>query len=184
MRGVAAGDVLHIRAEPNPHARPVGQIPPQGTCIRNLGCRGGLTQQGLSAAPSWEYPAKEGICQGLFETLYRAPFVLRMDLPPNRIAELLSNWQDLTRHADLLVDWGCGRLTAGLAEMAADTWPLWHAAAAALEATVVLEKAPDGFRQEQDVFGPPRADWELTHKIKLALDPHGILAPGRLPGRR
>lgn len=42
VRGVAAGDVLHILAEPNPHAPPVGQIPPQGTCIRNLGCRGGL----------------------------------------------------------------------------------------------------------------------------------------------
>jgi FAD/FMN-containing dehydrogenase len=90
----------------------------------------------------------------------------------------------LTRKSELLVDWGCGRLTAGLADLAADAWPLWHAAAAALDATVVLEKAPDGFRQEQDVFGPPRADWELTHKIKLALDPHGILAPGRLPGRR
>ncbi|MCU0982854.1 MAG: FAD-binding protein [Pirellulaceae bacterium] len=148
------------------------------------GCRGGLTQQGLSAAPSWEYPAKAGICQGRFETLYRAPFVLRMDLPPNRIVELLSNWQELTRKSELLVDWGCGRLTAGLADLAADAWPLWHAAAAALDATVVLEKAPDGFRQEQDVFGPPRADWELTHKIKLALDPHEILAPGRLPGRR
>ena len=104
--------------------------------------------------------------------------MLRVDLPPNQIVALLSNWQDLTRNAELLVDWGCGRLTAGLAGWPRTPGPLWHAAAAALDATVVLEKAPDGFRQEQDVFGPPRADWELTHKIKLALDPHGILAPG------
>jgi glycolate oxidase subunit GlcD len=148
------------------------------------GCRSGLTRHGLDLVSSWEYPAKEGICREPFDTLYRAPFVLRMDLPPNRIAELLSNWQDLIRHAELLVDWGCGRLTAGLADFGSGDWPRWHAAAAALDATVVLEQAPDGFRQDHDMFGPPRADWELTHKIKRALDPHGILAPGRLPGRR
>jgi uncharacterized protein YraI len=45
VAGVAAGDVLNIRAEPDPHAPKVGEIPPQGTCIRNLGCQGGLTFQ-------------------------------------------------------------------------------------------------------------------------------------------
>ncbi len=43
VRGVAQGDVLNMRAEPAPHALKVGEIPPHGTCIRNLGCRGGLT---------------------------------------------------------------------------------------------------------------------------------------------
>jgi uncharacterized protein YraI len=43
VRGVAQGDVLNIRAEPGPHAHKVGEIPPDGTCIRNLGCKGGLT---------------------------------------------------------------------------------------------------------------------------------------------
>jgi hypothetical protein len=45
VRGVAKDDVLNIRAEPNPHAAKVGEIPPDGTCIRNLGCQGGLTFQ-------------------------------------------------------------------------------------------------------------------------------------------
>jgi hypothetical protein len=45
VRGVAHGDVLNIRAEPSPHARKVGEIPPHGTCIRNLGCKGGLSFQ-------------------------------------------------------------------------------------------------------------------------------------------
>ncbi|MEA3277531.1 MAG: SH3 domain-containing protein [Pseudomonadota bacterium] len=45
VTGVAAGDVLNIRAKPDPHAAKVGEIPPDGTCIRNLGCRGGLTFQ-------------------------------------------------------------------------------------------------------------------------------------------
>ncbi|MDG4594852.1 MAG: SH3 domain-containing protein [Candidatus Contendobacter sp.] len=43
VRGVARDDVLNMRAEPNPQARKVGEIPPDGTCIRNLGCKGGLT---------------------------------------------------------------------------------------------------------------------------------------------
>ena len=43
VTGVAANDVLNIRAEPDPHAPKVGEIPPDGTCVRNLGCKGGLT---------------------------------------------------------------------------------------------------------------------------------------------
>jgi FAD/FMN-containing dehydrogenase len=148
------------------------------------GFRAGLAEHGLNAPSSWEYPAQEGICRAGFASLYGAPFVLRVDLPPNRIVALLSSRQDLIRDASLLVDWGCGRLTAALADLGAGAWTQWHAAAEAFEGTVMLERAPDAFRQEHDVFGPPRPDWELTHKIKMALDPHGILSPGRLPGRR
>lgn len=43
VTGVADDDVLNIRAEPDPHAKKVGEIPPNGTCLRNLGCEGGLT---------------------------------------------------------------------------------------------------------------------------------------------
>jgi hypothetical protein len=49
VQGVAKGDVLNIRAEPNPHARKVGEIPPDGTCVRNLGCEGGLTFEEFTA---------------------------------------------------------------------------------------------------------------------------------------
>lgn len=45
VRDVARNDTLSIRAKPNPRAAKVGEIPPDGTCIRNLGCRGGLTFQ-------------------------------------------------------------------------------------------------------------------------------------------
>ena len=45
VRGVAHGDVLNIRTEPDPHAPKVGEIPPDGECVRNLGCKGGLTFQ-------------------------------------------------------------------------------------------------------------------------------------------
>jgi hypothetical protein len=43
VTGVAADDVLNIRAEPHADAELIGKIPPDGTCVRNLGCKGGLT---------------------------------------------------------------------------------------------------------------------------------------------
>jgi uncharacterized protein YraI len=43
VHGVAHHDVLNVRAEPDPHAAKVGEIPPGAGCVRNLGCKGGLT---------------------------------------------------------------------------------------------------------------------------------------------
>ncbi len=43
VTGVPADDVLNIRAEPHADAELIGAIPPDGTCVRNLGCKGGLT---------------------------------------------------------------------------------------------------------------------------------------------
>lgn len=48
VRGVAQGGALNIRAEPSARAKRVGSIPPDGTCIRNRGCRGGLTFEEFS----------------------------------------------------------------------------------------------------------------------------------------
>ena len=43
VRDISSGETLGIHAEPDPDATRLGEIPPQGDCIRNLGCRGGLT---------------------------------------------------------------------------------------------------------------------------------------------
>lgn len=43
VRDVAADDVLNIRNAPNPKARKIGEIPPDGDGIENLGCEGGLS---------------------------------------------------------------------------------------------------------------------------------------------
>lgn len=43
VTGVRPADVLNIRAAPKPDAAKLGTIPPGGTCIRNLGCQGGLS---------------------------------------------------------------------------------------------------------------------------------------------
>ena len=43
IQGVAKNDTLNIRSEPKPHAAKLGEIPHDGICVRNLGCRGGLS---------------------------------------------------------------------------------------------------------------------------------------------
>jgi len=43
VEGVASNDVLNIRTKANPHADKVGEIPPRANCVKNLGCKGGLT---------------------------------------------------------------------------------------------------------------------------------------------
>jgi uncharacterized protein YraI len=40
VTGVAADDVLNIRAAPSPKAAKIGAIPPNGRRVANLGCRG------------------------------------------------------------------------------------------------------------------------------------------------
>ena len=41
--GVAADDVLNIRQEPSGKSAKVGEIPPDGNCVKNIRCIGGLS---------------------------------------------------------------------------------------------------------------------------------------------
>ncbi len=43
VRGVASDDVLNLREKPDPHSKKIAEIPHNATCLRNLGCQGGLT---------------------------------------------------------------------------------------------------------------------------------------------
>lgn len=43
VKGVEQDDVLNIREKADPYSKKIGEIPPDGTCIKNLGCVGGLT---------------------------------------------------------------------------------------------------------------------------------------------
>lgn len=47
---VATDDVLNIRAEPHAASARIGQIPSGADCVRNLGCRGGLTFEEFSTS--------------------------------------------------------------------------------------------------------------------------------------
>ena len=57
VHGVASDDVLNIRTEPTPKSDKIGEIPPDGQCVRNLGCQGGLTFQEFTSLSDEEKKA-------------------------------------------------------------------------------------------------------------------------------
>ena len=59
VRDVAKNDVLNVRAEPNPRAAKVGEIPHDGTCIRNIECQGGLNMLEIMDLSSAEQKKRE-----------------------------------------------------------------------------------------------------------------------------
>ena len=43
VHGVQTGDVLNMRQKPDWKSEKIGEIPPDGQCLKNLKCVGGLT---------------------------------------------------------------------------------------------------------------------------------------------
>jgi len=114
--------------------------------------------------------------------LYGAPFVLRADLPLDAAARFLGGLPGAFAPRQLFVDFGCGRVAAGLPDLNAGLWKSLCDTVRTLAGHVRLDKAPPWFKSRHDVFGPHRPEWRITSRIKDALDPRNLFAPGRLPG--
>ena len=61
VQGVAANDVLNIRSKADPHAEKLGEIPPGVDCVRNLGCKGGLSMEEFMNLSSKEEAAAKKV---------------------------------------------------------------------------------------------------------------------------
>ena len=146
------------------------------------GCERLLRQAGLSVPERREYTAKEGICGGFFDVLHQSPFLLRADLPLSQLPAFISTGREALRGAAVWVDFGCGRVLAAMPTLEAGTWTRLCEIAEETGGHAILQKAPGEFARQHDVFGPPRPSWQVMHRIKAALDPHNVFAPGRLPG--
>lgn len=127
------------------------------------------------------YPLYQGTHAEVLRSAFAASFVVRVDVPVGLVAAAV---EALPRSADALLDFGCGRATLGFAAFSEEQWAALAAAAGNWAGHVVMEKAPEEFKKTHDVFAPERSDWKVMHRLKAALDPHGVFAPGRLPGRR
>jgi glycolate oxidase subunit GlcD len=146
-------------------------------------CAGLLRHAGLTLQGNLEYPACEGLHGKCHNRLFGFPFVARADLPCDLLVRFLSDAAGPLDGASILADFGCGRVTAGLSTLAGDDWMILGRLGEQAQGHVVLEKAPAEFKKHYDVFGPARPEWELMHRVKKALDPHRVFAPGRLPGK-
>jgi FAD/FMN-containing dehydrogenase len=48
--------------------------------------------------------------------------------------------------------------------------------------TAMIEFCPPELKQFVNVWGTPRADWELMRRVKQVFDPGGVFSPGRFVG--
>jgi FAD/FMN-containing dehydrogenase len=130
-----------------------------------------------------DYPVHEGKFGEVYNTLARSSFILRGDFLLNRVAGFIEALNEELPASRVFLDFGCGRILAGIDELSDDQWSRICNHAGKHDGHVLLEKAPDEFKKRNDVFGLPNAAWKIMHRIKAELDPDSIFSPGRLPGK-
>jgi len=147
-------------------------------------CAALFAKHALSERRRRDYSVRDGVFGAAFESLCRGNFLVRADLPLDGVTEFAILAAERHPAQQMLLDFGCGRVLASLPNLPEDAWTRLCALARRLEGHARLERAPDEFKKRHDVFGPPRADWPLAHRLKDALDPRNVFAPGRMPGRK
>ena len=147
-------------------------------------CADLFTRHGLQGEAARAYPVEDGLFTHADESMHRSPFLLRTDLPIDKVKVFVEAAVGATQVHDLIADFGCGRVRAGMAGLSEDAWESLCSHGRDLDGHILLEKAPEDFKKRQDVYGPSRRAWKVMHKVKEALDPKNIFAPGRLPGRK
>jgi glycolate oxidase subunit GlcD len=138
---------------------------------------------GMTIDPVQDYAVQDGIFQGTYSELLAAAFILRADLPLDRMPGFADSLAEWLPHSKLLLDYGCGRIFAAFENMPDGLWERLCTTGDQLGGHVVMEKATDDFKAHNDVFGIERPHWKVMHRIKAALDPQRVFSPGRLPGK-
>lgn len=138
---------------------------------------------GLESGISENYDVWCGPFAETFKAIAGHPYIIRVGTPPDHVVKAAQIITEQWPQIPVLVDFGCGRIVAGIDQMAGDFWKELVRRIHELEGYVVLEKAPDEFKRFNDVFGVPLPEWNLMHRVKAAIDPKNLFAPGRMPGR-
>ena len=92
----------------------------------------------------------------------------------------LDHWS-VRVHAGNGVIRGLARWEGDEATFAAEIGRL-RARAAQLDGALILTRCPTAWKRHLSVWGPPRPDWAIAERVKLALDPDRVLNPGRFIG--
>jgi FAD/FMN-containing dehydrogenase len=146
-------------------------------------CGAVLEAAKLQSPERTDYPVHEGRFSDIYEQLGGAPFILRADFPLDQVADFINALDDRSARSRVMLDFGCGRLWAGLDALGNDDWLRLCELIGQRDGHGLLIKAPDDFRKQNDVFGAQRPEWKVMHRIKAAMDPDNIFSPGSLPGK-
>lgn len=142
-----------------------------------------MAATGLETDHAEVYDAVSGCFDDLYAAMQPRAFHLRGQFPLGRLMAVVAAAGHVMVKNPVLLDLGCGALRAGLEHIRDEEWDAICAVAADNDGQVILEKAPQTFKARHDVFGMVRPEWQLMHRIKKALDPEGVFAPGTLPGK-
>jgi glycolate dehydrogenase FAD-linked subunit len=146
-------------------------------------CGNVLETAGLHSPEKTDYPLHAGKFGAKFDEMGQSPFILRADFPLDRVAGFISALDERPELASVFLDFGCGRILAGIDDMKDDGWTRLCEIIDQNDGHGLLVKAPDDFRKRNDVFGRPRPEWKVMHRIKAVMDPDNIFSPGCLPGK-
>jgi glycolate oxidase subunit GlcD len=142
-----------------------------------------LEKSGLDLKDSQDYRVQDGIFKGIYRELGQSAFILRADLPLDQLAGFFQALDSRLSDLKWFLDCGCGRILAGFEIMPNGMWDRLCDIGNQLGGHLIMQKAPVEFKNHHDVFGMARPEWKVMHRIKDALDPHHVFAPGRLPGK-
>jgi glycolate oxidase subunit GlcD len=142
-----------------------------------------LEKDGLVLKHQQDYAVQYGIFEDIYTELAQSSYILRADLPLDQGAGFVQSLDKRLSEPKLFLDYGCGRIFAGFETIPDGMWGELCDLGNQLGGHVVMEKATIEFKEHNDVFGFDRPEWKVMHRIKNALDPHHIFAPGRMPGK-
>ncbi len=140
-------------------------------------------QAGFSSVRVADYDVLTGPFAGLYERIAGCPFAMRAAVSLDRTGQAAALLGRQFQAKSMLVDFGCGRILTGGGELCEDSWREVVRQMGSLGGHAVLETAPDEFKRGNDIFGAPRPDWNLMHRVKSVLDPRLIFSRGAMPGR-
>ncbi len=135
--------------------------------------------EGVEAEPVWRALAE-------FAAAETGPLSLVASLKPSAVVELASqpdaeSWAIQAHAGSGVVHFHRLDENAGLNELAPVVNDLRHRAAES-GGNLILSRCPTIWKERLRVWGEPRGDWALMEQVKNALDPGGVMNPGRFVG--